>query len=74
MKYHYPKGHSFFATYRRVIQVVNNPLKVIRENVDRFGDSYTVYGGLRRMILTQDPAFIDYVLKKNHRNYTSPKW
>src|SRR5258708_33100465 len=68
--YNFPNGYSFFDTYKRVIKVVNNPLESILESVIRFGDSYTVYSGLsKRMILTQDPEFIDYVLKKNHKNY-----
>lgn len=68
--YQYPPGYSFFATYRRAIQLVNDPLGSIIESVNRFGDSYSVYSGLhKRMILTQDPEFIDYVLRKNHKNY-----
>ena len=40
------------------------------ESISKFGDTYTVYSGLtKRMILTQDPELIDYVLKKNHKNY-----
>src|SRR5260221_580157 len=72
--YQFPPGLSFFGTYKRAINLVNNPLKAIRGNVERFGDSYSVYSGFSdRMILTQDPEFIDYVLKKNHRNYHKSK-
>ena len=72
--YRYPNGLSFIGTYQRAIKLVNNPLKSIGESVERFGDSYSVYSGLTdRMILTQDPEFIDYILKKNHRNYHKSK-
>ena len=70
MKYHYPPGYSFIGTYRRALRLVNDSLVSMQESISLFGDTYTVYSGLsRRMILTQDPDFIDYVLKKNHKNY-----
>lgn len=69
-RYHYPPGYSFFATYRRALQVVRSPLETMMESVRLFGESYSVADGLRgRMILTQDPEFIDYVLRRNHKNY-----
>jgi len=43
------------------------------ESVEKFGDTYSVYSGFKRMILTQDPDLIDYVLKKNHKNYYKSK-
>ncbi|HRI80703.1 MAG TPA: cytochrome P450 [Cyclobacteriaceae bacterium] len=72
--YSYPPGFTFLQTYQRALKLINNPLPLIAENVKRFGDSYSVASGLRdRMILTQDPEFIDYILKKNHRNYHKSK-
>jgi cytochrome P450 len=69
-RYKYPPGYSFIETYKRAIQLVNNPLESISESIERFGESYTVYAGFSgRMILTQDPELIDYVLRKNHKNY-----
>jgi cytochrome P450 len=70
MKYVYPPGYSFLGTYRRALKLVNNPIESMVESIAHFGDTYTVYSGLsRRMILTQDQEFIEYVLKKNHKNY-----
>ena len=69
-KYHYPPGYSFFGTYRRALQVVRSPLETMMESVERFGESYSVTDGISgRMILTQNPEFIDYVLRKNQKNY-----
>jgi len=69
-QYHFPPGYSFAATYRRALQVVRSPLETMMESVDRFGESYSVADGFTsRMILTQDPEFIDYVLRRNHKNY-----
>ncbi len=69
-RYQYPPGYSFFGTYRRALQIVRSPLETMMESIDRFGDSYSVYTGLSsRLILTQDPEFIDYVIRKNQKNY-----
>ena len=70
LKYKYPPGYTFFGTYRRALRIVNDSIETMLESVSNFGETYTVYSGWsKRMILTQDPEFIDYVLKKNHRNY-----
>lgn len=69
-RYQYPPGYNFFGTYRRALQVVRSPLETLMESVERFGESYSVTDGISgRMILTQNPEFIDYVLRKNQKNY-----
>ncbi len=68
--YHYPPGYNFFDTYRRAAKVVRSPLETMMESVTKFGESYSVTDGITsRMILTQNPEFIDYVLRKNQKNY-----
>lgn len=39
----------------------------------RFNGTYSVNLGRMNLIATQDPAFIDYVLKGNHKNYYKSK-
>src|SRR5204862_8225245 len=69
-KYNYPPGYSWIGSYLRGVKVVSNPIEAMQESLERFGDSYTVYAGTtRRMIITQDLAFVEHVLKKNHKNY-----
>lgn len=41
----------------------------MEESMERFDGTYAVNLGTRRLIATQDPGFIDYVLKTNHKNY-----
>jgi cytochrome P450 len=41
----------------------------MEESMAKFNGTYAVNLGTRRMIATQDPGFIDYVLKTNHKNY-----
>jgi cytochrome P450 len=70
MRYNYPPGFSFFGTYERAIRLVKNPIEGMSESMVKFGDTYSVFSGFsKRIILTKDPEFIEFVLKKNHRNY-----
>ncbi len=74
MRYHYPPGYTFLGTYRRAMRVVQNPLETMMESTERFGESYSVADGVYgRMILTQDPDFIDYVLRRNQKNYNKSR-
>lgn len=41
----------------------------MEESMARFNGTYAVNLGSRRLIATQDPGFIDHVLKTNHKNY-----
>ena len=41
----------------------------MEESMARFNGTYSVNLGLKRMIVTQDPGFIDHVLRVNHKNY-----
>src|SRR5690606_31301535 len=69
-RYNFPPGYSFISTYARAIRLVNNPIESMTESLEKYGDTYTVYSGLtKKIIITQDPDLIEYVLKKNHRNY-----
>lgn len=41
----------------------------MEESMSKFHGTYAVNMGSKRLIVTQDPGFIDYVLKTNHKNY-----
>jgi len=69
-KYHFPQGHSSFQTFLRSFKLVSNPLEAIEESLERFGDTYSISNFVTsRYIFTSNPEFIEYVLKKNHKNY-----
>lgn len=73
--YNYPPGYSFFGTYKRALEAVRSPLETIQDSVRIYGDTYSVVAGLKsRMMLTQNPEFIDYILRKNQKNYYKSKW
>jgi cytochrome P450 len=69
MKYSWPNGYNLLQSLWRTYKQVKDPIGSMEESMARFNGTYAVNLGSKRMIATQDPAFIDYVLKTNHRNY-----
>lgn len=45
----------------------------MEESMARFGGTYSVNLGRLQLIATQDPGFIDHVLRVNHRNYNKSR-
>ena len=48
---------------------LTNPIKMMRANIEKLGDTYSFKLGGHPAIFTAKPEFIQYVLQKNHRNY-----
>jgi cytochrome P450 len=67
--YSLPRGYSFFQSFSRTYKQVKNPIGTMEESMERFQGTYSVNLGKKRLIATQDPGFIEYVLKTNHKNY-----
>ena len=69
-KYQLPEGYAFLQTIFRSTDFLKNPIRFISASMDRFGGTYTASPGLKfKIILTQDPDFINHILKVNHKNY-----
>lgn len=64
-----PGGYSFLKSLVRTYKQIKNPIGAMEESMRQFDGTYTVNLGSRRLIATQDPGFIDYVLRTNHKNY-----
>lgn len=64
-----PDGYTFLQSLVRTYKQVKNPIGTMEESMERFNGTYAVNLGLTRMIATQDPGFIDHVLRTNHKNY-----
>lgn len=64
-----PPGYNFFQSLWRTYKQVKDPIGTIEESMERFNGTYSVNLGRMNLIATQDPTFIDYVLKVNHKNY-----
>jgi len=67
--YKFPAGYNFFKSIGRTIKQVKNPIGTMEESMKLFHGTYSVSLGTRKIIATQDPGFMDHVLKTNHRNY-----
>ena len=68
-KYSMPPGYTFLQSMVRTYKQVKNPIGTMEESMERFNGTYAVNLGFTRMIATQDPGFIDHVLRTNHKNY-----
>jgi len=64
-----PPGYNFLQSLVRTYKQVKNPIGTMEESMQRFNGTYTVNLGFTRVIATQDPGFIDHVLRANHKNY-----
>lgn len=64
-----PPGYTFLQSLVRTYKQVKDPIGTMEESMKRFNGTYAVNLGLNRMIATQDPGFIDHVLRANHKNY-----
>lgn len=68
-KHSLPEGYSLLQSFARTYKQVKDPIGAMEESMARYNGTYSVNLGARRLIATQDPGFIDYVLKTNHKNY-----
>lgn len=68
-KYKLPGGYSFLQSMPRTYKQVKDPIGTMEESMIKFNGTYTVNLGTLRLIATQNPRFIEHVLKNNHRNY-----
>ncbi|MEL6923833.1 MAG: cytochrome P450, partial [Bacteroidota bacterium] len=58
----------------RSFKFVKNPVPIMNEAIDVYGDTYKMYmGGLIAGYVTREPAVVQHVLQKNHRNYKKSK-
>jgi cytochrome P450 len=61
-----PRSHAFFETKR----MCANPLAVFSEHMSELGDTYYYFfGGIKRVLVTSNPAVLRRILKENSDNY-----
>ncbi len=59
-----------WKSIRNVPRFLKDPLGTIQKNIAEYGKTYYFHiGGVHFGIFTADPALIQHVLQKNHRNY-----
>jgi cytochrome P450 len=69
-RYRLPAGYSLLQTMMRSGEFLKDPIKFLSVGMARFSGTYTALLGVnKRLIMTQNPDFINYILKENHKNY-----
>ena len=58
-KYNLPVGYSLFQTTLKSNEFLNNPIKFISKSMTAFSGMYTAVVGNKKLILTQNPEFIN---------------
>lgn len=72
--YNYPPLVPRWMSFRNALRMVDNPIPILSDNLRRYGKTYTFHiGGVKKGILSTEPAFIQHILQKNHRNYRKSK-
>ena len=65
-----PKGYSGTRTILRSYKFLKDPIGFVSNNMQIYGGTYSAkLPQYPNLILTQDAAFVNYVLKDNHTNY-----
>jgi cytochrome P450 len=67
--YQLPEGYTLLQSLVRTYKQVKDPIGAMAESMAKYHGTYSVNLGSKRLIATQDPGFIEYVLKTNHKNY-----
>lgn len=74
-KYNMPDGYSLVETAFRSIDFLRNPVSFVQNSMEKFGSTYTATLSFnKKLILTKDPEFINYILKENNRNYSKSEF
>jgi cytochrome P450 len=69
-KYRFPVGHNRFQSLLASFTFLKDPIGTITNNMLIFSGTYSGYlPGIGRFIITEDPDFIQHVLRDNHTNY-----
>ncbi len=69
-KYKFPPGNNLWRSLLASFTFLRDPILAISRNMIRYSGTYSaILFGRGKIILTEDPDFIQYVLRENHSNY-----
>jgi cytochrome P450 len=68
-RYTFPPGYNFLTSVPRMFKQIKDSIGTMEESMIRYDGTYAVHLGTKKYIITQDPGFIDHVIRSNHRNY-----
>jgi cytochrome P450 len=68
--YKFPAGHNRLQSLLASVSFLKDPIGTISKNMQLFSGTYSGYLlGSGRFIITENPDFIQYILRDNHTNY-----
>ena len=68
--YHFPPGNNRWQSLFTSITFLKDPIRIISRNLEKFSGTYSAHlWGRGKIIITEDPSFIQYILRDNHINY-----
>jgi cytochrome P450 len=68
--YHLPPGNNRWGSLMASITFLKDPIRAISRNMKKYSGTYSTHlFGRGKLILTEDPEFIQYILRENHSNY-----
>jgi cytochrome P450 len=68
--YKFPPGNGICRNLLASYTFLRDPIGVISANMNKFSGTYSAYLlGIGKIIITENPAFIEHVLRGNHTNY-----
>ena len=72
---HFPPAVPRLRSLRNAFRFVNNPIPVFDQYMLENGETFSFFlaGGPQKGIVSAEPAFIQHILQKNHRNYRKSK-
>jgi len=73
-KYNYPKSLSILKFFWNAEAIRKNPIPFHNKFFNKYGDTFSVRLGRKKwLLLSRDKALVEYMLKKNHKNYYKSK-
>jgi cytochrome P450 len=68
--YRFPRGNNWWRSLLASATFLKDPIGAISVSMEKYSGTYSAYLiGIGRLILTEDPDFIQYILRENHTNY-----
>lgn len=68
-----PPKISFLKSLWKIKDFAANPIPMVSKSMKLYGDTYSTYIGPTKILITQDPEYIQHILQKNHKNYHKSK-
>jgi cytochrome P450 len=73
-KYNYPKSISLLKFFLNAEAIRKNPIPFHHKFFNTYGDTFSVRLGRKKYILlSRDKEVVEYILRKNHKNYYKSK-